>query len=196
MKTIDCRGQACPAPVIATKKALEDSPSAVCVLLDDGAPRENVTRYAKTKGYNITEAPDGDCWSLIISGNPSTSTESMVASHTTTENKTVLLITSDKLGSGSDELGKLLMKNFIFTLLETERRPDRILMLNSGVLLAVKGAETLEALIRLSNDGVEIASCGVCLDYFNKKDELAVGIVTNMFSTAEQLLMASSVIRL
>ncbi len=196
MKTIDCRGQACPAPVIAAKKALEESRDAICVMLDDGAPRENVTRFAKTRGYSVTEAPDADGWSLIISGTPFTAGPEKTEPLKSAGAGKVLLITSDKLGSGSDELGALLMRNFLFTLLETEERPDRILFLNSGVLLAVNGAETVEALSRLARNGVELASCGVCLDFYGKKDQLAVGVVTNMFSTAEQLLCATSVIRL
>lgn len=195
MKTIDCRGQSCPAPVIATKKALEDSAGAVCVLLDDGAPRENVTRFAHTRGYTVTEAPDADGWSLIISGNPLVQTQDNTPQPLKNSEVKILLITSDRLGNGSDELGALLMKNFIFTLLETEQKPARILLLNSGVLLAVKGAETVEALNRLSRDGVEVFSCGVCLDYYGKKEQLEAGVTTNMYSTVEQLL-SSSVVRL
>ncbi len=196
MKTIDCRGKSCPAPVIATKKALEENPDSLCVLLDDGAPRENVTRFVKTRGFSVTETPDSGGWSLIISGSPEMAIPEKRIADISGNRKTVLLITSEKLGDGSEELGKLLMRNFIFTLLETSERPDKILFLNSGVLLAVKGAETLEALDRLSESGVEIFSCGICLDFYGKKDELASGVVTNMFSTAEELLTATSVIRL
>lgn len=195
MITIDCRGQACPAPVIATKRALEASPGGICVLLDDGAPKENVTRFAQTRGFTVAASPDGTGWSLQITGNAGvTSTP-----HTTkvqADGERVLLITSDRLGEGADELGHLLMRNFLHTLLETPERPDRILFLNSGVLLTIQGAETIEALTALETLGVELFSCGVCLDFYKKKDQLAAGKVTNMFSTAEQLLAAASVIRL
>jgi selenium metabolism protein YedF len=195
MITIDCRGQACPAPVIATKRALEASPSGVCVLLDDGAPRENVTRFAQTRGLLVTETPDATGWSLQITGKGSPAMTPHT-SHVRAGGERVLLITSDRLGEGADELGRLLMRNFLHTLLETAERPDRILFLNSGVLLTVQGAETIEALSTLESLGVELFSCGVCLDFFKKKELLAVGKVTNMFSTAEQLLAAASVIRL
>ncbi|MFA6822228.1 MAG: sulfurtransferase-like selenium metabolism protein YedF [Geobacter sp.] len=195
MITIDCRGQACPAPVIATKRALEASPSGVRVLLDDGAPRENVTRFAQTRGLTVAETPDGTGWSLQITGKTGL-TAAPPTTHAPTNGERVLLITSDRLGEGADELGRLLMRNFLHTLLETAERPDRILFLNSGVLLTVQGAETIEALSALEGLGVELFSCGVCLDFFKKKDQLAVGKTTNMFSTAEQLLAAASVIRL
>lgn len=195
MITIDCRGQACPAPVIATKRALEASPSGVCVLLDDGAPRENVTRFAQTRGLQVIETADKSGWCLQITGNDATS----IAPYSPQPHpagERILLITSDRLGDGPDELGRLLMRNFLHTLLEIMQRPDRILFLNSGVLLTVQGAETVEALTALAAQGVDVASCGVCLDFFVKKDQLAVGRITNMFSTAEQLLGATSVIRL
>jgi selenium metabolism protein YedF len=197
MKTIDCRGQACPAPVIATKKALEESAKGICVLVDDGAPRENVGRFARNRGYQVTEAPDTDGWSLLLTSS-ATAEEADYGAPAPPDGTgdRVLLITSEILGDGADELGRLLMKNFIFTLLETETVPARILLLNSGVLLAVEGAETVEALKRLIDQGVELFSCGICLDYFKKKEQLAVGMVTNMFSTAEHLLTAASVIKL
>ncbi len=197
MKTIDCRGQSCPAPVLATKKGLEESPGGICVLVDDGAPRENVGRFARNRGYQVTEAPDADGWSLLLTGSADADLQS--ARELSSQNVTgerVLLITSDRLGDGPDELGRLLMKNFLFTLLETTIKPKRILLLNSGVLLATEGSETVEALTKLENHGVELLSCGVCLDYLHRKNQLAAGRVTNMFSVAEQLLAASSVIKL
>ncbi|MCE1227857.1 MAG: sulfurtransferase-like selenium metabolism protein YedF [Geobacteraceae bacterium] len=196
MKTIDCRGQACPAPVIATKKALEESDTSLCVLVDDGAPRENVGRFARNRGYQVVEAAAEDGWTLQITGSAATEGTDQNNSRSSVSGDRVLLITSDHLGEGPQELGYLLMKNFIFTLLETPQQPARILFLNSGVLLATEGAETVEALKQLEDRGVELLACGVCLDYFKKKEQLAVGQVTNMFSTAEHLLTASSVIKL
>ncbi len=196
MKTIDCRGQACPAPVIATKKALEESGTAIRVLVDDGAPRENVGRFVRNRGYQVIETAEADGWSLQVTGPAATEESALSSVKASASGDRVLLITSDRLGDGPEELGYLLMKNFIFTLLETLQQPDRILLLNSGVLLATEGAETVEALKRLEERGVELLACGVCLDYFKKKDQLAVGQVTNMFSTAEHLLTASSVIKL
>lgn len=196
MQIIDCRGQACPAPVIATKKALETSKDGITVLVDDGAPRENVTRFAHTRGYVVEEEYSGTDWVLSISNTANTNQNDSTPPVAPQVGDRILLLTSDCLGNGAEELGKLLMKNFIITLLETSQIPSRILLLNSGVLLAVEGAETIEALKILEERGVELLACGVCLDYFNKKDLLSVGRVTNMFSTAEHLLAAASVIRL
>ena len=198
MKTIDCRGQACPAPVIATKKALEESDTEIRILVDDGAPRENVGRFVRNRGYQVIETAEAGGWSLQVTGSAAVAAEETAHNNVpaSASGDRVLLVTSDRLGDGPEELGGLLMKNFIFTLLETQQQPDRILFLNSGVLLATEGAETVEALKQLEDRGVELLACGVCLDYFKKKDQLAVGQVTNMFSTAEHLLTASSVIKL
>ncbi|NJD38064.1 MAG: sulfurtransferase-like selenium metabolism protein YedF [Geobacter sp.] len=196
MRTIDCRGQTCPAPVLAVKKGLEESTDGLCVLLDNGAPHENVSRFAKNRGYVVTETPDNDGWSLLITRGAFTDPQLPPQKQEAPISDRILLITSERLGDGPEELGRLLMKNFIITLLETEQQPGRILLLNTGVLLATNGAETLTPLKRLEERGVELFACGVCLDFLHKKEELAVGKITNMFSTAEQLLAAGSVIKL
>ncbi len=193
MKTLDCRNMACPLPVVSVKKALEETPGEpLQVLLDDGAPRENVSRFAVNRGFMVTEMPTDGGYVLLIGGNSGEST--LLAKEKT--GQTVLLIASDRMGDGPEELGRLLMKNFINTLVEVAEIPDRMLFVNSGVLLSTEGSEVLEALEKLGNRGVEVASCGVCLDFFNRKDKLRAGTVTNMFSIAEALLGARSVVRL
>jgi selenium metabolism protein YedF len=189
METIDCRNMACPAPVIFVKKALETK-GEIHVLLDDGAPRENVTRFAKNRGFIVEEERDGSSWALTITTGTS-------ANMTTSQSgETVLLITSDRLGDGPDELGRLLMKNFIHTLLEASNMPSRMLFLNSGVRLTTEGSDLLEALDKLAGMGVEILSCGLCLDYFGIKDKLHSGGTTNMLTTVETILGNERVIRL
>jgi selenium metabolism protein YedF len=108
----------------------------------------------------------------------------------------VLLVSSDRLGEGPEELGRLLMKNFLITLLDVPEPPDRIFFVNTGVLLATAGSEVVEALEKLGNHGVEVFSCGVCLDFFGRREQLAAGAITNMFTIAESLLAARSVVRL
>lgn len=195
MKIIDCRNMACPVPVITTKRALEEaSGETIRVIVDDGAPRENVTRFAAGRGYSVQEAPFENGYALTIGDGEAVPVER--AAETAPIKKTVILVTSDRLGDGGEELGRLLMKNFIITLLDLERLPDRMLFLNSGVLLTSEGSEVLEALETLGNRGVEILSCGICLDFYHKKESLRAGAATNMFTTAESLMQAGSVIRL
>lgn len=192
MKSIDCRNMACPAPVISVKKALEES-GELLVLLDNGAPRENVARFARNRGFLVSEKQDGDGWALTITSDKSTSKPSATRNP---NNDRVLLITSNCLGEGPEELGQLLMKNFIHTLLETSDQPASMIFLNKGIFLTTGDSEVLEALEKLKGTGVEILSCGLCLDFFGRKEELRVGGTTNMLSIAENLLNATQVIKL
>ncbi|HEX9079824.1 MAG TPA: sulfurtransferase-like selenium metabolism protein YedF [Desulfuromonadaceae bacterium] len=193
MNTIDCRNMACPAPVITVKKALEQV-AELQVLLDDGAPRENVARFARNRGFRVSEERDGaGGWLLTIA---SAAEEAQADAPPRPEGERVLLITSNRLGEGPEELGTLLMKNFIHTLLETAELPSRMFFLNTGVFLTTEGSEVLEALEKLAGMGVEILSCGLCLDFFGRKDKLRAGATTNMLTTAERLLAAAQVIRL
>jgi selenium metabolism protein YedF len=193
VKSIDCRNMACPQPVVAVKRALaERAGEPLNVLLDAGAPRENVTRFAVNRGFTVEETPINGAFSLVITGAPQENDAAVMIK----AGKTVMLIASDRLGDGPEELGRLLMKNFIITLLDMAAVPDLMLFVNTGVLLTTEGSEVLEALEKLGNCGVEVFSCGVCLDFFQRKDKLATGAVTNMFSIAESLLQARSVIRI
>ncbi len=195
MKTTDCRNMACPAPVVTTKRALEEAAGeAVQVLVDPGAPRENVTRFAQNRGYAVEESAVEGGFSLTIS--PAGAPRSPVPEKGQRSGQTVMLVPSDRLGEGPEELGRLLMKNFIITLLDLEELPDRMLFLNSGVLLTTEGSEVLEALDKLGNRGVEVLSCGACLDFFHRKEKLKAGGVTNMFTIAESLVQAGLVVRL
>ena len=193
MNIIDCRKMACPAPVITVKKALEEQ-NELQVLLDDGAPRENVARFARNRGFDVTEERSGNEWAITIKGDNSAAQADKSA--TATHGDQVLLITSDRLGDGPEELGHLLMKNFIHTLLETETYPQRIFLMNSGVYLSTEGSDVFEALEKLQGMGVEILSCGLCLDFFGIKEKTRVGGTTNMLTTAESLLAARQVIKL
>lgn len=192
MKTIDCRNMACPAPVVTTKRALEQtSGEALQVLVDDGAPRENVARFARNRGFTVAEEVCDGGYALTISPSQDAVSKVPLPAIGTATGERILVIGSDRLGDGPEELGRLLMKNFIITLLDMETLPDRILFLNTGVHLTASGSDVLEALERLGNRGVEILSCGICLDYFGKKDKLKAGAVTNMFTTAESILNSS-----
>ena len=192
MKTIDCRNMACPLPVVTVKRALEEAVGEpLTVLLDDGAPRENVTRFVANRGYQVSESPFEYGYALQISGHG----HAAASAPAPASGPTGMLVASDRLGDGPEELGRLLMKNFIITLLDLETVPDRMMFVNTGVLLTTEGSEVLAALEKLGNRGVEVLSCGVCLDFFQRKDKLQAGSVTTMFTIAESLMTAGAVIR-
>jgi selenium metabolism protein YedF len=192
MTDLDVRGMACPMPVVSVKRALESAQGGLRVLLDEGAPLENVTRFAQGRGYEVNQEQVDGGFALTISAaakKPETTASARTGA-------SAMLIGSDRMGDGPEELGRLLMKNFIITLLDMKELPDRMFFINTGVLLTAEGSEVIEALNELGNRGVEVLSCGICLDYFKKKESLAAGGVTNMFTIAESLLSAGAVVRL
>ena len=106
----------------------------------------------------------------------------------------VVFITSDRLGTGDKRLGEMLMGGFLNTLCSANSRPAKLLFINDGVRLTTEGSEVLETLELLAEVGVEIFSCGTCLEYYKLKDKLKVGQVTNMYDIVNSLLFAGKVI--
>ena len=194
MKTIDCRGQQCPQPVIQTRKLMLAEPGSVLeVLVNDQVCQDNVSRLATTMGYSIKVEKSGAAIRLELS--PGEKPEKSPATAAASGPR-IVFIGSDQMGSGDPELGQILMKNFIFTLTEADNVPDAIYLVNSGVRLTIKGSEVLEPLEELADSGVDIASCGLCLEFFDAKDSLAVGRVSNMLELVNALEEAGNIIRL
>jgi selenium metabolism protein YedF len=106
----------------------------------------------------------------------------------------VVLISSNVLGRGDDNLGAMLMKSFMYTLTQMQGEIRTMLFMNSGVLVTTGGSELIEHIKLLENHGVEILSCGTCLDFYHMTDKLMVGSVTNMYTIAEKLMHADRVI--
>ncbi len=106
----------------------------------------------------------------------------------------VIFITSDRLGTGDEELGKILMKSFLNTLWDYKTKPSKVLFINRGVMLTTEGSEVLETLELLEKEGVEILSCGTCLAFYRIKEKLRVGKVTNMPYIVDSLLTTSKII--
>ena len=194
METLDCRGQQCPQPVVQTRKLMLAQPDRnLKVLVDDDVSRDNVTRLAQSLGYtaSVTQAEATFEISLI----PGEAPEKAV-SGTVKPGPTVIFIASDEMGRGDTKLGQILMKNFIFTLIESDTSPDAIYFVNNGVKLTIGGSDVIEPLAELANRGVDIASCGLCLEFFNVKETLAVGRISNMLELVNALEEAGNIIKL
>ncbi len=208
-KEIDSRCLPCPQPVLNTKKALGelagqgDAAFILTVLVDNEVAKENVTRFAKTNGYLAETEKKDDLFMIIIEPGEGTIKDKLVdaeidpASYCSCESpasKTVYLFKSKTLGEGSEELGSILMRGFIFTIKETNPLPSKMLFMNGAVYLTTEGSPVLEELQELEKLGVEIYSCGTCLDYFQLKDKLQVGSITNMYDTVENVTGAAKCI--
>lgn len=185
---IDARGLSCPQPVILTKKALEGGGS-VTTVVDNTAALENVSRLAQGLGYNVEVEQQGKDYHIHIE-KTGTSPDQIEYSHG------VILITSQYLGQGDDVLGRILMKSFLYTLTQMKDAVSAMIFMNSGVALTAQGSEVLDHLLELEQSGVEILSCGTCLDFYNLKNQLMVGHVSNMYSILERISAAHKVITL
>lgn len=190
-KIIDCKGLACPKPVILTKKELEAMDFGELVsIVDNDTARENLIRLAESMCCKSRVEEKDNLFYVTITKSESCSTPSIEKMNL------VILIGSDKLGSGDEKLGTALMKSYIFALSESDMLPRTIMFLNSGVKLTTDGSDVLESLNKLKDMGVEILSCGTCLDFYSLKDKLLIGDVTNMYTIVEKMNNASNTIRI
>lgn len=200
MKTIDARGLSCPQPVLLVKKEIETAhPSEIEVLVSGDTPRENITRFVETLGYTIESRPEGSGFALSIKkGGRVMATAPGVAEIPGPggAHGMVLAVMSDKYGLGDDELGSTLMTAFINVLDQIEPLPATIIFANSGVFLSTEGSPVIESLKSLQGLGVELLSCGTCLQFYGLKDKLVVGEVSNMYTITERMFRASRVVRL
>lgn len=197
---VDARTLSCPQPVVLTQKALEESDQ-VTTIVDNEVAVENVTRLAQKKGFDIkVEVKKDREFHLHLTRNRSLTGENQVEGQSGLgcqgTGPTVLLLASDALGQGSDELGKKLITAFVQMLGEISPKPDTIVLMNSGVKLAVEGSQVIEDLRGLSDKGVEILACGTCLGYYDIKEQLRVGKISNMYDIASALFSAGRLVTL
>ncbi|WP_024621745.1 sulfurtransferase-like selenium metabolism protein YedF [Metaclostridioides mangenotii] len=194
---VDARGLACPKPVINTKKELEKlSEGIVITTVDNKMAKENLLKLAKSLNLESNIVKDEeDLITIEISKNGETCelAEAIIEENDDLENRCIF-ITKDSMGSGNDELGQVLIKGFIYTLTETKPYPKSILLVNGGIKLSTVNEDTIGNLKILEEAGVEVLSCGTCLDYYDLKDGLKVGSVTNMYSIVEALKNSSNTI--
>lgn len=194
MDTLDCRGQQCPQPVIQTRRRMLAQPDTACrVLVDDAAARENIFRLATGLGYIVQVSDVAGGFAIELSPGAIAAAKTTKSAAT---GPTILFIASDRLGSGDEKLGQILLKNFIFTLTESDTTPDAIYFVNNGVRLTVGGSDLIEPLTALADIGVDIASCGLCLEFFGVKELLSVGRISNMLELTNALQGAGRIIRL
>lgn len=192
-REINNRGLDCPQPVINTKRALEEMEQGTVIsIVDNDAARENVTRFAENAGCQVkVEENNGEFYLTITKGEGTTPTKVVSASCET--GSMVYLITSNTFGSGSEDLGETLMISFFNSLME-QPAPKGIMLVNSGVRLAIKHSRVLEQLNKLAERGTEVLACGTCLDYYKLKEQLALGRVTNMLEILENLTGEAKVV--
>lgn len=197
---VNAIGDNCPIPVVKAKKAIDalEDAAIVEISVDNEIAVQNVTKMVNQKNLESTCEKVGENH-YVIKVQCGEVVESEAAKEVvyaiTKEEKMVVVLSSDKMGEGDEELGKVLIKGFIYAITQLDKYPKSVLLYNSGVKLASEGSDSIEDLKVLEDHGVEILSCGTCLNFYNLQDKLQVGKVTNMYSIVEELSEATNIIR-
>ena len=198
MQELDCRGLACPAPVLQTKELLEKNHlGRIKVLVDNEAAKQNVSRFLESRNFAVTVEQEGPVFYVTGKGEKGAEPGYTPVETAETEKKRIMvMVATDRLGRGDDELGGKLMVNFIKTLREMGEELWRLVFVNNGVKLTIDGSEVLEDLKGLDKSGVMIMVCGTCLDYFHLLDKKEVGETTNMLDIVTSMQVADKVINI
>ena len=190
MVKVNAVGFVCPVPVIMTKKALNEiAEGEIEVLVDNETAKQNLEKLAKELGYEFKSCKLEENFQVVINKKPNEDKKE------TKEENIVVVIDSDEMGKGDEELGKILVKGFIYSLTEMETLPKTVILYNKGVLLATVNENTIEDLKKLESMGVEVISCGTCANYYHVQDKLQVGSLTNMYTIVDRQFKATKLIR-
>lgn len=195
MFKIDALGKACPLPVIETKKALREH-AVVQTLVDNEIATQNLKKMADQLGYIYQMDQDAPShYTVVISKGNTDLTEELpqVAEPAATVDDYIVVVDTNVMGRGSDELGKNLLKGFIYSVAEQDVLPQKIIFYNGGVHSVGEDSDSLEDLQSLADQGVEIYACGACLNFYELTP--AVGEVTNMYRIVEMMRQAPKIVK-
>jgi selenium metabolism protein YedF len=205
MREIDVRNLACPGPVLKLRDLLDEGEREIVMRVADELSRSNVSRFAASRGaeVSIEDGEDGSFLVRIAAGEGATEArpgeDALIACDlpegATSPGPRVVQIAAATMGTGDDELGALLLRSFVKTQLQLDRRPDAVLFYNDGVKLCCEGSVLLRDIEALEEAGTEIIACGTCLNFFELADQLRVGRVTDMLEIASRLADAGSIVR-
>ena len=198
-KIVDCRGMACPLPVVNAKKAAEglNPGDTLIVRVDNEIAVQNLQRFAEHMGFAASgeKVSDSEFAITMIIGGEAKAEPEIACAMDARKKGMLVVLSGSTMGTGEEKLGKALMKAFVFALTKQDVLPETILCYNTGAYLTTEGADTLEDLKLLESEGVAILTCGTCLDFYGLKEKLAVGGVTNMYDIVERMENAAAIVR-
>ena len=201
-RTVDARGLTCPLPVVNAKKAAQEmnEEGILTVLVDNEIAVQNLQKFATQKGYEAAGEKKGEkeyevTMKLSAAAAESVQEEEIQCAVDSRKNGMVVVLSGNVMGTGDEKLGTSLMKAFVFAVTKQDVLPETIVCYNTGAYLTCEGADTLEDLKSLEAEGVNILTCGTCLDFYGIKDKLAVGTVTNMYEIVETMEKARTIVR-
>ncbi len=205
MIQVNALGDACPIPVVKTKKAIEQlgGSGVVETLVDNEIAVQNLTKMANQKGYKVSSKKLADKQYQVTMEIGEDAADKQTAPESAepetcipdVRDNTVVVISSAVMGEGDPELGKILIKGFIYALTQLNTLPKTMLFYNGGAHLTCEDSASLEDLKSLEAQGVQILTCGTCLNHYGLTEKLQVGEVTNMYVIAETMAGASKIIK-
>ena len=193
METINCLGDVCPIPVVKVKKAIEAAKSnKINILVDNPISFENVRRFVEQRGHGFSFVQDSDVFTITVEVH---GVDIIASAEVITEPSQIVVFSSEFMGSGDDDLGRLLMKGYIFALTQLDVLPECLIFYNGGVKLCLDNSHALHDLQALEQTGVRLLACGTCLNFFDSENRLAVGQIANMYEIAQIKQSAAKVLR-
>lgn len=186
---LDVRGLTCPEPALRTKQALDSLPSGtVTVLTDSSVSRDNIVRLGEQAGCQVSwQEREPGVYAVQLAKNAAGQCPEAMAG-------ALVVLTTDQLGRGAEELGRLLVTLLLRVFAESALKPTELILMNSGVKLALDGSEVLPSLCALEQQGTRIRVCGTCLDFYGVKDRLRAGVVSNLYEVVELIMAAKKAI--
>jgi selenium metabolism protein YedF len=203
MRIVDTKGQLCPAPLIATRRALKEIADGESFLLitDNQTSLNNISRFLTDNNTAFRVTGSDGVWTLTITKGGGDVSLARAEDYCTdsiahfNKGDFIIVITSDKMGEGDIELGQLLMTNFIKAIKDLEKLPRKIVFYNKGVTLVTKNSPLISHLTDLEKMGVELLLCATCVSHYEISDLVGAGILSNMYTIAEVMASAGNIVR-
>jgi selenium metabolism protein YedF len=203
MRIIDTKGQRCPIPIIETRKALKASHKGETfeVVSDDRTAFSNISRFLNDNQIKFSVSESKGIWTFKITSETGAS-DTMPAEKycepvdiETPSGDFAVVISSEIMGQGDDELGRRLIKSFLVALSCLDTMPSSVMFYNSGVKLTTDDSEVIELLHEIERKGVEILICGTCVDHFKLGTKINVGKICDMYIITQKLSEAGNIIK-
>jgi selenium metabolism protein YedF len=200
MQIADTRGQQCPEPIIAAKKALKESKKGESfkVLTDNQTSLNNLTRFFKDNKTEYSVEESGGVWTITVKKGADDFIQAEIKDYCIphfSKGEFVVAFTSDKMGTGDDELGNLLIVNFIKAIKDLDVLPAKMIFYNRGVMLGKDDSQVLENLREIEKMGVKLLLCATCVSFYSLEEKIHIGTLSNMYEIAQAMASATNVIK-
>jgi selenium metabolism protein YedF len=203
MRKVDTKGQPCPAPLIATKRALKETSvgDSFLLLIDSQTSFNNVSRFLRDNSTVFKVEEENGIWTLTITRGSGEISHAKAEDYCDIQvphfhkGDFIIVITSDKMGEGDDDLGRLLLSNFIKAIKDLDLLPDKMIFYNKGVTIVTSSSPLIEHLRDLEKMGVEILLCATCVSHYGLEGAYGAGVLSNMYTIAEVMSGAGKIIK-